>query len=156
MKKLAAAVGLAFMAGCGGGDGGEADQAEAAVETAPEMAPAVDLSAMTQTASGLNILDLVVGDGEEATPGRSVTVHYTGWFIDGEKFDSSLDRGDPFQLTLGAGRVIAGWDEGLVGMRVGGQRRLVIPPELAYGPEGRSGIPPNSTLVFDVELLAVE
>jgi FKBP-type peptidyl-prolyl cis-trans isomerase FkpA len=153
MKKLAAAVGLVFAAACGGGD---ADQVEMAVEAAPEMAPAVELSAMTQTSSGLHIMDMEVGEGEEAAVGDLATVHYTGWFIDGEKFDSSLDRGEPFSFPLGGGRVIAGWDEGVAGMRVGGKRRLVIPPELAYGPEGRSGIPPNSTLVFDVELLAVE
>jgi FKBP-type peptidyl-prolyl cis-trans isomerase len=156
MKKLAVAVGLVFVAACGGGDAGEADQAEVAVEVAPATAPAVDLSAMTQTASGLHVLDMEVGEGEEAAAGQLATVHYTGWFIDGEKFDSSLDRGEPFSFPLGGGRVIAGWDEGVAGMRVGGMRRLVIPPELAYGPEGRSGIPPNSTLVFDVELLAVE
>ncbi|NNM06660.1 MAG: FKBP-type peptidyl-prolyl cis-trans isomerase [Gemmatimonadetes bacterium] len=120
------------------------------------MAPGVELAAMTQTESGLHILDLEVGDGEEASVGLLATVHYTGWFIDGEKFDSSLDREEPFPVSIGAGRVIAGWEEGLVGMRVGGKRRLVIPPELAYGPDGRPGIPPNSTLVFDVELLRVE
>jgi FKBP-type peptidyl-prolyl cis-trans isomerase FkpA len=120
-----------------------------------EMAPAVDLSAMTETSSGLNLMELVAGEGAEAMSGQRVTVHYIGWFLDGEKFDSSLDRGDPFSFQLGAGGVIAGWDEGVVGMRVGGTRRLVIPPDLAYGEAGRSGIPPNSTLVFDVELLEV-
>jgi FKBP-type peptidyl-prolyl cis-trans isomerase FkpA len=119
------------------------------------MAPTVDLSAMTQTASGLHFMDLVAGEGDEAVPQRTVTVHYTGWFLDGEKFDSSLDRGQTFDFLLGAGQVISGWDEGVAGMRVGGKRRLVIPPNLAYGAGGRPGIPPNSTLVFDVELFGV-
>jgi len=145
---------LLAMVGCGGGDadsGGTADPMPVAPETAPE----VDLSAMTETASGLYLLDMEVGEGEEAVPRKSVTVHYTGWFLDGEKFDSSVDRGETFQFLLGAGRVIAGWDQGVAGMRIGGKRRLVIPPELAYGAAGRSGIPPNSTLVFDVELFGV-
>jgi FKBP-type peptidyl-prolyl cis-trans isomerase len=111
---------------------------------------------MEQTASGLYVMDLEVGEGQEATPGQTVTVYYTGWFLDGEKFDSSLDRGEPYSFPLGQGRVIPGWDEGVAGMRVGGWRRLVIPPELAYGAAGRPGIPPNSTLVFDVELLDLD
>ncbi len=125
-------------------------------EIAPAFAPDVDLAAMTQTESGLHVLDLEVGEGEEASIGLLATVHYTGWYLDGEKFDSSLDRGEPYPVPLGAGKVIQGWDEGLVGMRVGGKRRLVIPPELGYGREGGRGIPPNSTLVFDVELVNVE
>jgi FKBP-type peptidyl-prolyl cis-trans isomerase len=140
--------------GCGGGDAGTPQYPEARHQ-ATDAAPAVDLTAMTQTASGLYMQDLEVGEGEEALPGQSVTVYYTGWFQDGEKFDSSLDRGDTFSFPLGGGRVIAGWDEGVAGMRVGGWRRLVIPPALAYGEAGRQGIPPNSTLVFDVELLDV-
>jgi FKBP-type peptidyl-prolyl cis-trans isomerase len=144
--------GIAFlaMAGCGGGDG------DAAVESAQSLAPEVDLSAMTESASGLFVLDLEVGEGQVAEAGQLVTVHYTGWFLGGEKFDSSVDRGEPYVFPLGGGQVIAGWDEGVAGMRVGGKRRLVIPPEMAYGPEGRPGIPPNSTLVFNVELLGVE
>ncbi len=113
------------------------------------------VAAMTQTASGLRFQDLEVGEGEEAADGQNVTVHYTGWFLDGEKFDSSVDRGETFSFELGRGSVIAGWDEGVAGMRVGGKRRLVIPPDLAYGEAGRRGIPPNSTLVFDVELLGM-
>ncbi len=108
--------------------------------------------------------DIKVGTGALAEAGRNVVVHYTGWLFDpaaadnkGKKFDSSRDRGDPFRFSLGAGQVIQGWDKGVAGMKVGGQRTLVIPPELGYGARGAGGvIPPNATLVFDVELLGVE
>ena len=153
-KHWAGGAAILAMLACGGGDAESGGDVESA-PVAPAMAPAVDLSSMTQTLSGLHILDLQVGEGDEAVPQHNVTVHYTGWFLDGEKFDSSVDRGDPFRFTLGDGQVIAGWDEGVAGMLVGGRRRLVIPPELAYGEAGRTGIPPNSTLVFDVELLGV-
>ena len=99
---------------------------------------------MVMTASGLNYADLVVGDGEVAVAGQTVKVHYTGWLLDGTKFDSSLDRGTPFQFPLGAGRVIKGWDEGVEGMRVGGKRLLIIPPELGYGGRAAGPIPPKS------------
>jgi FKBP-type peptidyl-prolyl cis-trans isomerase len=107
--------------------------------------------------------DIKVGSGDMAEAGKDVTVHYTGWLHDaaapdskGRKFDSSRDRGDPFRFTLGVGQVIAGWDQGVAGMKVGGQRVLTIPPELGYGARGAGGvIPPNATLIFDVELLAV-
>ena len=108
------------------------------------------------TDSGLKYVDLVVGTGREAAVGDQATVHYTGWLTDGKKFDSSVDRREPFSFPLGSGRVIRGWDEGVVGMKVGGKRKLTIPPQLGYGSRGAGGvIPPNATLVFDVELLEV-
>ncbi|MFM8559648.1 MAG: FKBP-type peptidyl-prolyl cis-trans isomerase, partial [bacterium] len=101
--------------------------------------------------------DLVVGNGTMAEPGMNVSVHYTGWLTDGTKFDSSVDRGQPFQFQLGAGQVIRGWDEGVKGMRIGGKRKLTIPSDMGYGARGAGGvIPPNATLVFDVELLGVK
>jgi FKBP-type peptidyl-prolyl cis-trans isomerase FkpA len=114
----------------------------------------------TTTPSGLIIDDLVVGAGKTAAAGQTVTVHYTGWLLfggeKGKKFDSSKDRGDPFGFPLGAGHVIKGWDEGVQGMKVGGTRKLTIPPELGYGARGAGGaIPPNATLIFEVELLAL-
>ena len=106
------------------------------------------------TESGLKYEDIVVGTGVSPQPGHQVTVHYTGTLEDGTKFDSSLDRGQPFTFPIGAGRVIKGWDEGVMTMKVGGKRKLVIPPQLGYGARGAGGvIPPNATLVFEVELL---
>jgi FKBP-type peptidyl-prolyl cis-trans isomerase FkpA len=108
------------------------------------------------TASGLIIEELAVGAGDAAVAGQTVTVHYTGWLTDGRKFDSSKDRNDPFEFPLGARHVIAGWDEGVQGMKVGGTRLLTIPPALGYGARGAGGvIPPNATLLFEVELLKV-
>jgi FKBP-type peptidyl-prolyl cis-trans isomerase len=113
-----------------------------------------------KTASGLTIEDLVVGDGATAAAGQRVSVHYTGWLDSGgkpgAKFDSSKDRGQPFMFSLGKGEVIRGWDEGVTGMKIGGKRKLTIPPNLGYGTRGAGGvIPPNATLLFEVELLAV-
>ena len=112
----------------------------------------------TTTASGLQFEDTVVGSGPEARPGRNVVVHYTGWLCEngeqGAKFDCSKDRGEPFIFPLGGGMVIKGWDEGVLGMKEGGTRMLVIPPALGYGARGAGGvIPPNATLLFEVELL---
>jgi FKBP-type peptidyl-prolyl cis-trans isomerase len=112
---------------------------------------------MTTTQSGLQYQDIVVGTGAEAIAGKSVTVHYTGTLQNGTKFDSSVDRNQPFTFTMGAGEVIPGWDEGVAGMKVGGKRKLVIPANLAYGAQGRPPvIPANATLTFDVELLEVK
>ena len=106
--------------------------------------------------SGLEIEDQIVGEGEEAVAGQTVEVHYTGWLTDGAKFDSSHDREQTFSFKLGAGQVIAGWDQGVAGMKIGGARKLTIPPELGYGERGAGGvIPPNATLVFKVELIGL-
>ncbi len=112
--------------------------------------------ASIKTPSGLTIEDLIVGAGDAAGAGQKVSVHYTGWTTDGKKFDSSKDRGQAFVFALGRGEVIRGWDEGVAGMKVGGKRKLTIPPNLGYGARGAGGaIPPNATLLFEVELLAV-
>lgn len=109
------------------------------------------------TGSGLKYVDLVVGAGREAAAGDKATVHYTGWLTNGTQFDSSVDRRDPFSFSIGAGKVIPGWEEGVAGMKVGGKRKLTIPPQLGYGARGAGGvIPPNATLVFDIELLDVK
>ncbi len=104
----------------------------------------------------LKIEDLKTGTGKEATAGKQVVVHYTGWLLDGTKFDSSLDRGQPFPFILGGRMVIPGWDQGVAGMKVGGKRKLTIPSALAYGEDGKGPIPPNAPLVFEVELLDVK
>lgn len=114
----------------------------------------VDVDSTITTDSGLQYRDIVVGTGTAASQGDTVVVHYTGWLMDGTKFDSSLDRGQPFDFVLGQGRVIKGWDEGVGTMNVGGKRELIIPPGLAYGDRGAGGlIPPGATLKFEVELL---
>src|ERR671936_21169 len=108
------------------------------------------------TESGLKYTDVKVGTGREAQPGDTATVHYTGWLMDGKKFDSSVDRNEPFSFRVGAGQVIRGWDEGVAGMKIGGERLLIIPPALGYGARGAGGaIPPNATLKFEVELLGL-
>lgn len=121
----------------------------------------VDESKAVKTATGLKYIDTTTGTGAEAKTGQYVTVHYTGWLYDngakGKKFDSSVDRGTPFKFTLGAGKVIKGWEEGVAGMKVTGKRTLIIPPDLGYGESGAGGaIPPGATLIFEVELLGVE
>ena len=110
------------------------------------------------TPSGLKYVDLKLGRGREAKSGDTVVVDYTGWLSDGSKFDSSLDRNQPLDFPLGRGKVIKGWDEGVAGMKVGGKRKLIIPPELGYGARGepRGGIPPNAELTFEVELLKIK
>ena len=111
----------------------------------------------TVTRSGLSYVDIVIGTGPAAKEGDKVTVHYTGYFPDGRKFDSSVDRKEPFSFRLGAGQVIRGWDEGVATMKVGGKRKLMIPPSLGFGTRGAGGvIPPNADLVFDVELLGIQ
>ena len=114
----------------------------------------VKMDSYTTTPSGLQYKDLVVGSGEEARQGATAVVHYTGWLLDGTKFDSSLDRGTPFNFVIGRGQVIKGWDEGVGTMNVGGKRELIIPADLAYGDSGAAGvIPPGATLKFEVELI---
>ena len=115
--------------------------------------PATDIEG-TVTDSGMTVIDITVGDGDEAPAGVNVTVHYSGWLDDGTVFDSSVTRGET--ATFGLDAVIAGWTEGIPGMKIGGIRRLIIPPELAYGETDRSGIPANSTLTFDIELVAFQ
>jgi FKBP-type peptidyl-prolyl cis-trans isomerase len=155
-------------------DEGSGAQAEKPAAAAPEEAAMPQEPAFTPrpievgvpfvTDDGLQIIAHKLGEGSLATNGRPVTVHYTGWLLDetaankkGNKFDSSVDRSTPFRFVLGQGRVIRGWEEGVLGMKVGGSRTLIIPPDMAYGPRGRPPvIPPSSTLVFDVELLGVE
>jgi len=125
-----------------------------AVPDAPSYPGDVVDGAPTVTASGLEYFEIVVGDGPQPSgPATRVKVHYTGWLTDGTKFDSSVDRGQPSTFALNG--VIAGWTEGVGSMRVGGKRKLVIPPDLAYGPRGRTSIPPNATLIFDIELIEI-
>lgn len=114
------------------------------------------MSQEVTTASGLKYIDIEEGSGKSPLSGQGVSVHYTGTLEDGKKFDSSVDRGQPFSFTIGIGRVIPGWDEGVMSMKVGGKRKLIIPAELGYGARGAGGvIPPNATLIFEVELLAI-
>ena len=146
---LLAMIGVAC--GCGSSD-------KPSTASAPSASVPMKVTGQpTTTASGLQYWDIVVGTGATAAPGNNVKVHYSGFLTTGEKFDSSRDRGEPFSFPLGAGQVIKGWDEGVAGMKVGGQRQLRIPPALGYGAAGAGGaIPPNATLIFDVELLGVD
>ncbi len=128
-----------------------------ATVTLPDEGPPPVAGEPTFSETGLGIIDIETGTGETPETGKLMVVHYTGWLSeDGTKFDSSLDRGTPFEFVLGLGQVIAGWDEGLATMNVGDKRRLIIPPELAYGEEGRPSIPPDSELTFDIELLEIK
>ena len=150
MRRLMLVVAMLAFTSCGGGENGVSNE-----QFAPELEVALD--SMTETSTGLRYQDLVVGDGTEAAAGNAVAVHYTGWLVDGTKFDSSLDGGQPFTFVVGAQNVIAGWDEGVAGMKEGGKRKLVVPPELGYGSDGFPPvIPRNATLVFEVELLEVQ
>lgn len=118
---------------------------------------AAQAAATTTTPSGLAYTDIVPGTGKSPIAGKQVKVHYTGWLENGTKFDSSVDRSEPFIFTIGVGQVVPGWDEGVMSMKVGGKRKLIIPPQLGYGEAGAGGvIPPNATLIFEVELLDVE
>lgn len=154
---------LATFPACGGSST-ETQTTEAAAATTSGSADTTTGGTGLSSITALQTTDLKEGTGAVATAGRPVSVHYTGWLYSetgtdnkGTKFDSSVDRGQPFQFGLGAGQVIPGWDQGVAGMKVGGQRRLVIPPALGYGSRGAGGvIPPNATLVFDVELLDVK
>jgi len=133
LNRLLAVLSLLILAACGGGDSG----------------------ASPSGGGTLVIEDLVVGTGATAAVGDTVTVHYVGTFTNGTKFDSSYDRNQPYPFRIGAGQVIAGWDQGVPGMKVGGKRRLTIPPDLAYGSRGQGAIPPNTTLVFEIDLLSI-
>jgi FKBP-type peptidyl-prolyl cis-trans isomerase FkpA len=166
---LAAAV---FAVGCQKGQ--ETTQAPQAQPAAPAEGETADMSGAdpvvaakalgtvteneaVTAASGLRYIDVTEGEGAVAKSGDTAVVHYTGWLVDGTKFDSSVDRGQPYRFPLGAGRVIKGWDEGVAGMKVGGVRKLIVPAELGYGSQGNAPrIPPNATLIFEVELLGVE
>jgi FKBP-type peptidyl-prolyl cis-trans isomerase len=129
------------------------NQQAVATDKPTQLAP----DAFTQTQSGLRYTDILVGKGEPAKPGNQVTVHYTGWLENGTRFDSSVLKNRAFQFDLGAGRVIAGWDEGVAGMSPGGIRQLIIPPDLGYGTSGAGNvIPPNATLIFEVQLIAIK
>lgn len=142
---------LTIMLACGESDSSDSTTPNTTTEVN------MDSNSTVTTDTGLQYTDLIVGTGAAASAGDTAVVHYTGWLLDGTKFDSSLDRGDPLQFAIGRGQVIAGWDEGVGTMNVGGKRELIIPPNLAYGDQGAGGvIPPGATLKFEVELLELK
>ncbi len=162
-----AAVALIALAGCQDKTSKATTSTTTTTQTSATTAPAestgagmsgtqAGAAAEVTTPSGLKYQDLVLGDGAVAESGKKVSVHYTGWLTDNTKFDSSVDRGQPFEFILGQGQVIRGWDEGVKGMRVHGKRRLTIPSDLGYGPRGQGPIPPDATLIFEVQLLDVK
>jgi peptidylprolyl isomerase len=166
---LAGALAPVAFAACGGDDDddtADTPTSAASTRTATEGSPSpaatttttgpIALKNPTTTPSGLQYEDIVVGTGASPQQAGRVTVHYTGTFLDGKKFDSSVDRGQPFTFVIGVGQVIKGWDEGVATMKVGGKRNLIIPADLAYGSRGQGPIPPNTTLYFEVELLSVQ
>jgi peptidylprolyl isomerase len=154
---LAGALAPVAFAACGDRDDATPDTpTAAATATATTTTGPVTLKNPTTTPSGLQYEDIVVGTGASPQQAGRVTVHYTGKFLDGKKFDSSVDRGQPFTFVIGVGQVIKGWDEGVATMKVGGKRNLIIPPDLAYGARGQGPIPPNTPLYFEVELISVQ
>jgi FKBP-type peptidyl-prolyl cis-trans isomerase len=158
---LVAALAVFALAACSSESDEAAEETTNAEEAVPEESAPVSVESSWTTfpvdeATELVVEDLVVGTGSEATTGSPVLVHYTGYLVDGTMFDSSVERGEPFDFVLSQGMVIRGWDEGVAGMKVGGVRRLVIPPDMGYGSQGAGFIPPNATLVFEVELLEVQ
>ena len=159
-------LGLSFCAGCSSltqppppepvsHEGTASPEAAAPTQSAPPPQPSASAKTAPTVDEKMAVSVLKQGKGSAAKAGDKVSVHYVGTFADGKKFDSSRDRNKPFDFVLGQGQVIKGWDQGVTGMKVGEKRKLVIPPSLAYGPQGRPGIPPNSTLTFEVELLAI-
>ena len=159
LVSIAVVASLVLIVACGGNEEKTTTPSVTANATAAQTGggPPPVSAQPTVTASGLKIIEIKVGTGDEAQKGQTVSVHYTGWLADGTKFDSSLDRGQPLSFVLGAGQMIPGFDEGVAGMKVGGERRLILPPGLAYGAQGRPPkIPANSELTFDVQLVSVE
>lgn len=161
MKKLVFlsmfVAGLLMVAQTGKSDAQKPSSSPAAAATPKPGGPTPVTGKPQTTASGVECWDIKVGTGKTAVAGKKLTMHYTGWLTNGKKFDSSVDRGEPFQFTLGVGQVIKGWDEGVAGMKEGGKRQLKIPASAGYGARGAGGvIPPNATLIFDVELIAVK
>lgn len=154
MKSMVSLFVLVFF--CFGSVAAQTEQKKPAENKGETREGAAAAAKTVTTPSGLKYVDLEVGTGAMPRPGQTVVVHYTGWLTSGKKFDSSVDRNQPFEFRLGRGEVIKGWDEGVATMRVGGKRKLTIPPGLAYGAQGYPGaIPPNATLVFDVRLLKI-